>query len=207
MNIFSNIQAITAPNSEFFLSIGIGLIFIIIISFTYQKVNKDSGFKLEFSILLSVLILITTMIIKIIQVNMSISLGLVGILSMVRFRVKIKDLRDVGFLLWAVGIGVAIGTGNYIPGFAYTIIIAIYFILNSSSCFIKSHSTLIIRAKKLDVAKMEEILSKNCDSFNRVSVEDKQNYIEYIYNIDCKKEGELKDKLNSKLKPDLIFFV
>ncbi|MCJ8341924.1 MAG: DUF4956 domain-containing protein [Cetobacterium sp.] len=183
-------------------------ILILIISTTYKKIYKNDDYKLKFNILISIFILITTMIMSIIKININTSLGLLGILSLIRFRVKLKDFRDVGFILWGIGAGITIGTEHYLIGFVYSLVISLYFIVTNKK-FSKKDLTnlLIIRTNNLDKTKLENLLLKECETFNNIATEKKQTYTEYIYNIHCKKQFKLKEKLNSKFELDFFEFI
>lgn len=191
-----------------FKSLCITFILISIIFFTYKRVYRSDDYKIKFNICLSIIILVTTMIITLIKNNLNISLGLLGIISIIRFRVKLNDFRDVGFILWGIGSGIAIGTENYLIGFTYTIVIAIYFIfLNTRTYKVDLFQTLIIRSNGLDEKKLEEILGKYCVSYKKIAIEEKQNYLEYIYTIQSKKQVKLKEKIISKLNISFIKFI
>lgn len=183
-------------------------ILIAIIFFTYKRVYRSDDYKAKFNLCLSVIILITTMIISVIKTNLNISLGLLGILSIVRFRVKLNDFRDVGFILWGIGAGIAIATDHYLIGFTYTVVISLYFIfMNDKLRKSSSVNTLIIRGTNLEEKKIEEVLKKNCSSYKKLALEEKENYTEIIYDIECKKQEKLKEKLTSKVDIKFIKFV
>lgn len=189
-------------------SIGTTFLLIIIIFFTYKRVYKGDEYKFKFNVCLAVIVLITTMIITIIKNNLNTSLGLLGIISIIRFRIKLKDFRDVGFILWGIGAGVAIGTENYLIGFLYTFIISIFFIfLNEFREQKNKDFVMVIRGLKIDEEKLEKILKKNCISYQKISFEEKEGYFEYIYNIKTEKYKKLKEKLVEKIELDLIKFI
>lgn len=199
---------LTSSTENILESLCITFILISIIFFTYKIVYRSDDYKIKFNICLSIIILVTTMIITLIKNNLNISLGLLGIISIIRFRVKLNDFRDVGFILWGIGSGIAIGTGNYLIGFTYTIVIAIYFIfLNTRTYKVDLFQTLIIRSSCLDEKKLEEILSKYCVSYKKIAIEKKENYLEYIYTIQSKKQVKLKEKITSKLNISFIKFI
>ena len=78
------------------------------------------------------------------------SLGMVGALSIVRYRTAVKDPLDVGFLFWTVAVGVTCGAGLYIISFLGTVFIAIIFIV-LVKCRIGRHQYLLV-IKYLDTA-------------------------------------------------------
>lgn len=77
--------------------------------FIYRMVCKKAFYSKSFAISLVVIALVTSIIIITIQSSVVISLGMVGALSIVRFRTAIKDPMDLAFLFWAISIGIICG--------------------------------------------------------------------------------------------------
>ena len=75
--------------------------------------------------------LITSLIIMTISSNLILSLGMVGALSIVRFRTAIKDSMDIGFMFWAISIGIANGAGYFKISLVGSIFIAIVLLILS----------------------------------------------------------------------------
>ena len=80
-----------------------------LIYYVYQKSFRGVLYNQAFSVSLAVLTILTTMITLAISSNIALSLGMVGALSIVRYRTAIKDPADIIFLFWAVGSGITIG--------------------------------------------------------------------------------------------------
>ena len=79
----------------------------------YRLVTRKVFYSKNFNISLAVMSLITAAIILAMQSNLVISLGMVGALSIVRFRTAIKDPMDLAFLCWSISIGIICGAGLY----------------------------------------------------------------------------------------------
>ena len=79
----------------------------------YRLVTRKVFYSKNFNIYLAVMSLITAAIILAMQSNLVISLGMVGALSIVRFRTAIKDPMDLAFLFWSISIGIICGAGLY----------------------------------------------------------------------------------------------
>ncbi len=80
-----------------------------LIHYVYQKTFRGVVYNQAFSVSLAVLTILTAMITLAISSNIALSLGMVGALSIVRYRTAIKDPADVIFLFWAVASGITIG--------------------------------------------------------------------------------------------------
>lgn len=100
-----------------------------IIYFVYRKFYKGVIYNNNFNILLILVCIITTFIVLTITSNVVLSLGMVGALSIVRFRTAVKDPLDVGFLFWSIAVGITCGAGLFAMSFFCTIFISVIYIL------------------------------------------------------------------------------
>ena len=91
------------------LAFGIGML----IFFVYKKTYSGVMYAPGFGVTLVVLTMITTVVILAVTSNVVLSLGMVGALSIVRFRTAIKDPMDLIFLFWSISIGIICGGGLY----------------------------------------------------------------------------------------------
>lgn len=89
------------------LSFGIGLFIFLIYKKTYRGVMYSAGFGTT----LIALTMITSIVILAVTSNVVLSLGMVGALSIVRFRTAIKDPLDIAFLFWSIGAGIILAAG------------------------------------------------------------------------------------------------
>lgn len=100
-----------------------------IIYFVYKNFYKGVLYSHNFNILLVLVSMITAFIVLTISSNIVLSLGMVGALSIVRFRTAVKDPLDVGFLFFAISIGITCGASLYLMSFVCTILISLIYIL------------------------------------------------------------------------------
>lgn len=100
-----------------------------IIYFVYKYFYKGVLYSHNFNILLVLVSMITAFIVLTISSNIVLSLGMVGALSIVRFRTAVKDPLDVGFLFFAISIGITCGASLYLMSFVCTILISLIYIL------------------------------------------------------------------------------
>ena len=89
------------------LSFGIGLFIFLVYKKTYRGVMYSAGFGTT----LIALTMITSIVILAVTSNVVLSLGMVGALSIVRFRTAIKDPLDIAFLFWSIGAGIILAAG------------------------------------------------------------------------------------------------
>lgn len=189
-------------------SLGTAIILSILVFLTYKIIYDTDNYKKKFNILLVILIFITTMIISLIKSSLMTSLGLLGIISIVRFRVKLKDYRDIGFLLWSITIGIAIGTENYLLGIIYSILISLILLVSNISLKnLKQKNIFIIRDKKIKQEKLERFLIKEGIEFRLVLKNKYDSYEEYIYQLETKKIKKIKEKIITNFEYEFIKFV
>ena len=89
------------------LAFGVGIFIYLIYKKTYAGVMYSSSF----GVTLVALTLITTLVILAVTSNVVLSLGMVGALSIVRFRTAIKEPMDIAFLFWSIAVGIVLGAG------------------------------------------------------------------------------------------------
>ncbi len=92
------------------LAFGIGMFIFFVYKKTYQGVMYSSSFGTT----LVALTMITTLVILAVTSNVVLSLGMVGALSIVRFRTAIKEPLDIAFLFWSIAVGIVLAAG-FIP--------------------------------------------------------------------------------------------
>ena len=138
------------------------------------------------------LTLVTTMVMCVIGNNIALSLGMVGALSIVRFRTAIKDARDTAYIFWAIAVGICCGISDFVTALIGSVII---FLLMLAIGGVKSNTRylLIIRGGK-DLS--EEIPAIIQDAFQnkvRLCVKNMgRNSVEYIYELSEKQVGKYK---------------
>ena len=93
------------------LAIGLAFCLGLFILAVYNKTFKGVMYSKNFSISLVALAMISSLVILSVTSNVILSLGMVGALSIVRFRAAIKDPLDVVYLFWSIGIGIVLGAG------------------------------------------------------------------------------------------------
>ncbi len=103
----------------------------LIIYFVYRMFYRGVVYSDNFNILLVLVTVVTAFIIMTISANIVLSLGMVGALSIVRFRSAIKDPLDVGFLFWGVAAGLTAGAGLYFVAIIGSVFVGVLYIVMS----------------------------------------------------------------------------
>ena len=124
-----------------------GLLVGLIIYLTYFMTSEKVVYNRKFNWSLVALLLITIIVMLMISSNIAMSLGMVGALSIIRFRTAVKDSRDTVFIFWAIAEGLCTSSQNYRLAFTSVIFIAIVLIVSSKMPGIRNRYLLIISGR------------------------------------------------------------
>ena len=145
-----------------FVCIGFTALISICICLVYKMVNRNNFFDRNFHLSLFALAVVTSAIILTIQSNIVVSLGMVGALSIVRFRTAIKNPMDLVFLFWSISVGIICGAGYAMIGVIASIVLTIGIVLFSVIPSEKESLILVVNAGAFIEDQITEIVSKNC---------------------------------------------
>ena len=112
------------------MAMGVAFFCSVLIYLVYRYFYKGVSYSPKFGMLLVMLTMVTAFIILCISTNLVLSLGMVGALSIVRFRAAVKEPLDVGFLFFAIAAGLTAGARLYLVAIAGTLIVNLVFILS-----------------------------------------------------------------------------
>ena len=110
------------------IALGIG----VFLYFIYKKTFAGVVYSRSFNLSLIMLTMVSSLVIMLISSNLTLSLGMVGALSIVRFRTAIKDPIDTVFMFWAVGEGLALGAGFVDVGLIGALVIGVVMVVVTS---------------------------------------------------------------------------
>jgi hypothetical protein len=190
-------------NIIFSLVLALSVAFVV--SQVYKHTHRGLNFELSFMTTLVVLAPIVSIVMLFIRGDLVLSLGLIGSLSIIRFRTPIKDTRDMVFLFWIIAIGLGCGTYNWSIVIISSIIITIImFVLH----FLRyGHSTnsdfvLVINGTgDYNAEKITKIVQKYTDEAQIRSKETETDFWEIIYEIRFQKlTGDSTDDLIKEIK-------
>lgn len=174
----------------------------IFIMISYKVSHIGTLYSRKFNVSLFILTILTTMVMTVIGNNVALSLGMVGALSIVRFRTAIKDSRDTMYIFWTIIVGICCGVGDYTVAAIGTATVFLALLIVGG---IKSDNRmlLIIRSSRINELRIESIVY---NYYNRKAILRVKNTtpetIELIYELSKKvekksssKEKSISDKL------------
>lgn len=106
-------QGGTLTTKEILVSFAAALVIALVIFVSYQFSHAGTVYSAKFNVSLVMLTLVTTLVMSVIGNNVALSLGMVGALSIVRFRTAIKDPRDTAYIFWCIAAGICCGIQDY----------------------------------------------------------------------------------------------
>ena len=161
---------------NFIIAIILSAILAFLIKLTYVKISKSLNNKEHFSETFVPLAIITTLVITVVKFSLALSLGLVGALSIVRFRAAIKEPEELVYLFFIIGIGLAAGANQFFIAIIATfIMITILFVRkiyndkSSKNNFIDSSTNILqiqIAGQNQDSDKIINEIKKNVNYLN-----------------------------------------
>lgn len=172
----------------------------IYIYIVYKYKSKSSFYSKDFNNVLAILPVVTGAIVLAMQSSIVISLGMVGALSIVRFRNAVKSSLDLLFLFWSISIGIICGAGLYEIGLLLSLVVTILLFILDIVPIRKKSLLLIINSKNVEIEKeLINILKKLTNSYTIKSRSIHNKNIDLIIEVRSKKEFELLNEC-TKLK-------
>lgn len=201
MNYFStNTGALTLQ--DMVLNFLVAAVLGAVIYLSYRISHSGASYSARFNVSLLMLTLVTTLVMNVIGNNIALSLGMVGALSIVRFRTAIKDPRDTAYIFWGIAVGICCGVSEYVMAGVGTLVIFLVLILFGA---VKSNERylLIIRCPQGNAEEVEKLVEGRFRGKARMRVDNSTaENAEYIYEVSEKVINEVKKQGNI---PDVFY--
>lgn len=140
---FSN-QFISLTPWKILIGLLLGCLVGLVIAFVYKRCYRGVLYSPTFALTLMMLTLITTPVVMCIKSNISLSMGMVGALSIVRFRTAVKDPMDTAYMFWALTMGILLGAEMYIHALMVVLVIGAILIIMSFLRLGKGNAYLLV---------------------------------------------------------------
>lgn len=162
----------------------------------YRLMTRKSFYSKSFNVSLAALSVITAAIILAMQSNLVISLGMVGALSIVRFRTAIKDPMDLVFLFWSISVGIICGAGLYEVALLTCLVVTVLLLVLENLPVSRAPMMLVVNLSSLDAeekvletvkkfsncckVKSRNITGENLDMVVEVRVKDEGAFVKQV---------------------------
>ena len=177
-------------------SILLTAILALYIFFVYKQVNKKSFYNRNFNVSLIAISVITAAIILTIQSNIVVSLGMVGALSIIRFRTAIKDPLDLVFMFWAISVGIICGAGFGAIAIVASLVLTIIILYVSNISVTKDNMILVMNLNDLDAEdNCMELVKKYSKHWKLRAKSVSKSHVNLAIEIETEEEKQLMKEL------------
>lgn len=184
---------------DMLLSLVIAFAIGMFIIYVYRKTYTGVVYSKAFSLCILMLSMVTAMIIRTISSNISLSLGMVGALSIVRFRTAVKEPVDTGFMFWGISAGIMTGAGLYVPALVASLGIGVLYFVSYLLGFKVSNRYLLVLKYK---TKAHEDVMRKLKNIKKFKVRSKSIFgdsIELSLEVDLKEKSKKAKSLDTSM--------
>jgi uncharacterized membrane protein YhiD involved in acid resistance len=193
--------------TDVFIALFVTFICALIVVWTYKNTYQGVLYQHSFGVTLVLASLVTTSVIMVISGNLILSLGMVGALSIVRFRAAIKDPLDIIFMFWAISIGIANGVAYWKVSFTSTILLMIIMLIMKRTPVLSTPFLLVIKSKDSSDNVLDKIIQESARKVKLKNKTLKNGYAEIIYEVIGIDENKLLSDLDSHGSVDSVTLV
>lgn len=158
MNQLYSVVSKDLGTKEILATLGLAMLLAAILWTAYRLANTKETYQPKFAVTLVILAFVSTILMDLVQSNLALSLGMLGSLSIVRFRTNIKDPRDIGFIIWSMAVGIAAATQSFLIGITGSMILAAVMILSKRSEGAVSQMLLVVRGSDADLDRIQNVV-------------------------------------------------
>ena len=181
----------------------------------YQRYGTSLSNRTGFSRNFVLLCMTTTVIISVVKSSLALSLGLVGALSIVRFRSAIKEPEELVYLFFCIAIGLGLGADQLWPTLGAIAMIAPVLIIRGVRAVRKQEQGLLLIVRiplpsSLDFDQVLAILDLHCSAIHLKRLDEAEEYLELSFSLILNSQpslGQIKDALRSKSPSVHIHFL
>ena len=184
---------------EVIIGILLSAILAFFVYFVYKKTYSGVMYSKNFNVTLLMVTIVTTMVMLIIGSNLALSLGMVGALSIIRFRTAVKDTKDSAYIFWAIAIGIACGAGIYSIAVLGSVVIAVILFLMNKGIMDDSRYLVIVHGgEDVSIEDITETVSRHCKKTTLKMKNITASNVDMTYEVTFGKDGD--GTLASELK-------
>jgi uncharacterized membrane protein YhiD involved in acid resistance len=212
--LFQDINLLPTTGPKIVINVIVALICGYLISWLYRRTYRGPGYTISFANSLILLSMITSIIILVIGNNLARAFGLVGAMSLIRFRHPVKSTQDIVYLFFSLSIGMAAGVGFYTIAIAGTLFIGLIVYLLSKSNLSHRHRDEYLlqfnfRPSGDNDPPYKTILDEYCETHTVINVKSigKENLLELSYYVKLVDKNMSQDFVKAMHKVPGIQFV
>ncbi len=172
-------------------------VLMLLIYAVYAVTHKGNGtFSTDFGFTIVLTGLVTAVIMMVIESNLALSLGMVGALSIIRFRTAVKNPKDTGFIFWSVATGLCAGTGGHVLALLSCATIGCFVIVYSMIVKDYPSNMLVIRGESgMSYSDIKNLMEKNGVKYSLKMKEYTQHSRQVIFKVGGKNTDTVTEQL------------
>ncbi len=217
---FADIFTLSITLRDVLMNLLVALFCGTIISLLYRYTYKGLNYSASFAVSMIMLTMITSVVIMVIGNNLARAFGMVGAMSIIRFRTAVKDATDIMFIFFALSIGLAAGVQMYTVAIFGTLFISFIFLIINQFDFGLARKReyllqILMSAKDISGESIEETIRKHSSRHKMVNMkalgEEGSELMELSFHVFLKSEAQgnkmIRElKTNANVKSVNLFF-
>lgn len=213
VNEFADIFTLSISLRDVVFNLIVALLCGTVISLLYRYTYKGLNYSSSFAVSMIMLTMITSIVIMVIGNNLARAFGMVGAMSIIRFRTAVKDAIDIMFIFFALTIGLAAGVKMYAVAIFGTLFISLIFMIISRFNFGLSRKReyllqILSQSDNISDSKVDETIRKFCRRFKLINVkalgEPGNEIMEFSYHVFLKDDDFGSQMIRALKKQDDI---
>lgn len=212
--LLRDINLLPTTGPQVLANVTVSLVCGYLISWLYRRTYRGPGYTISFANSLILLAMITSIVIMVIGNNLARAFGLVGAMSLIRFRHPVKGTQDIVYLFFSLSIGMAAGVGFYTIAIAGTLFIGLVIYLLSKSNLSHPHREEYLLQFNFQPEGDKDppyidILNSHCAKHTLINVKSigKENLLELSYYVKLSDIGKSKEFVEDLRKAAGIQYV
>lgn len=191
-SVLDKFQTADLSTTTIAVTLGMAILLGLFIYFVYRMNSRSGFYNRDFNKSLATLPVITAAIMLAMGSNLTISLGMVGALSIVRFRNAIKDPADLTYLFWSISLGIVTGAGLFELALLVSLAVAVLISALDMLPAFRAPCLLVVNGESIDQEKdLFDCVSKHCKRYKIRSRNVTQRGVEWILELQVKDEIQL----------------
>ncbi|NOX45429.1 MAG: DUF4956 domain-containing protein [Chlorobi bacterium] len=200
---FQDIELFPVTVLDVFMNMLVALVCGVIIALVYRFIYKGPSYSVTYVNSMVLLALVTSLIMLVIGNNLARAFGLVGAMSIIRFRTAVRDVQDIVFIFFSLAVGMASGVGLHIIalfGTVFISIVAVVLVTFNFGAPGKREYLLQIAfiSTPENESKLESILKKHCKKIQLVNMKNLgDESVEIFYHVNFKNKEKSSEMLRA----------
>lgn len=202
MDNFTNI--VTSNLNTIIINNLVAIIISFFILFIYRITYSGTAYSKKFNSSLGMMTIVTALIMNVISSNIALSLGMVGALSIIRFRTAVKDVRDATFIFWCIAVGICCGVSQYIPAAIGSVTISLFLLIMRQTSKVEQY-LIIVRSTAEAQNKVEAAIDQYFSKAAHLRVRNtSKEHGDLIYEVSGREINKALKNLKASISEKLI---